>query len=120
VRGGRELGQVEADLGEDDLSSTRADAGDLVQPLESGGAALITAAVVAVRFGNLLDELVDTGSQPIDLFAEHVDLIEEHASEFGMVLVEATGECLAQRRALRAHLPESEIGNGLRVPIAGD
>ena len=74
---------------------------------------------MAMRFGNLLDEFVDTGSQPIDLLAEHVDLIEEHACELGVVLVEATGECLAESRALRAHLPEGEIGKDLRVPLAG-
>ena len=85
VHGAQELGHVEADLGEDDLGSTWADAGDLVQPLHSAEASQITVAVVAVRFGNLLDELFDTGSQPIDLLTEHVDLIEEHACEFGMV-----------------------------------
>ena len=93
---------------------------DLVQPLEHGGASSSATGLMATRFGNLLEEFIDTGSQPIDLLAESVDLIEEHACELGVVLVEATGECLAQGRALRTHLPESEIGKDLRVPLAGD
>ena len=57
MSGGREPGHVKVDLGEDELGGTWADAGDLVQPLEHGGASSGAAGVMAVRFGNLRDGL---------------------------------------------------------------
>jgi hypothetical protein len=49
-----------------------------------------------------------------------VDMIEEHAGEFGVVSVKSACQGFPQRGTLWTHLAEREIGQHLGVALAGD
>ena len=126
VRGGRELGHVQADLGEDDLRGGRADAGDFTEAFDRvrpagrrcGLFGRVPAAWV-VRFGRL-QQVVDAGGEGADLRRQCVDLSEQHPGQFGVVVVEAPVERLDQRRSLGLHPAPGQVGEAPRVTLAGD
>src|SRR5262245_63691941 len=101
MSGGREPGHVRADLGEDDLGTFDADAGDLGEALRGGQARPRRSAgwpgrVVAgglvwlpavggrgwLHAGDLGDKFVDPAGEPVDLAVQGVDLIEQDLRQF--------------------------------------
>jgi hypothetical protein len=68
------------------------------------------------RGGVFLDPLGD----PLDLGGQHVDLVQEHLGDLGVVVVEEPGQRLDERRVLGAHPAARRPGRHLGVPFTGD
>lgn len=100
LTGGRELGHVKPELGDDRLGGADADAGDLVEPGERGERARLAVWGAGARFSGFLgggdrrDERIDAHGERVDLDGQRIDLIEQHRCELGVVLVEAARQRL--------------------------
>src|SRR6478752_4309963 len=70
--------------------------------------------------GDLRDQRLDPEGERVDLRREGVDLVEQHPCELGVVVVEAAGQRLDERSALDSHALACELGEQLRVALAGD
>ena len=68
--------------------------------------------------GNVGDDLLGPGVEPLDLGGEAVDLAEQNVGEFAVVLVEAAGECLDQGSAFDAQPSFGQLGEHGRVTLA--
>ena len=64
--------------------------------------------------------LGDAGGEIVDVGAQGVDLAEEHAGQFGVVFVEATGEGLDECGVLGPHPSFGHAGEHARITLAGD
>jgi len=64
--------------------------------------------------------LLDRVGELRDLRVEEVDVGEDRADPQPVVLIEMTGQGLAQRRDLLAHLPARELGQDVGIGFAGD
>jgi hypothetical protein len=63
-----------------------------------------------LRFGHRREELFGSFGQPIDLDRQGVDLIEQHAGDLGMVVIEASGERFDQGGPFGLHPTPRELG----------
>jgi hypothetical protein len=85
---GWEAAHVQADLGDHRGRGHRAEAGDLIEPVN--------------RRGERGDHLLGHRLQIGDVGAEPVDAGQHLAQQRGVVVGEVAGECLLQRRELAA------------------
>ncbi len=97
--GGRELGHVEPDLGDDDLGGAGPDAGHLIETVDGwrwAGCDLSGLGIGGpLMSGQLFDELVHAGRDPVELLAESVDLVEQNPGKLAVMGVEPASQCLA-------------------------
>ena len=101
-----EAGHVGADLADDALGAAALDAGDRAQQLN--------------RRRERADLLLDHAGELLDLLVEEVDVAQDRADPQPVMRVEVPGQRLAQRGDLLAHLPARELGEHVRVGLAGD
>jgi len=106
VGGAREAGHVDADLGDDHLSSSLPDAGDGRQR--------------GCRFNKRGHQFVHFLVQAGDHRGQFVDVVEVHAGQEGVVVFEAPDEGLAEPSDLGPHPGEAHVGEDLGVSLAGD
>jgi hypothetical protein len=127
MTGGRKLAHVQSDLGEHDLGGFGTDAGNLVEPgdrgqrpsTRRGGGVVVGAAVGGwLRGGDLGDEPVDPGGEVLDLGAECVDLVQQQAGQFGVVVIEASGRAWTRAARLTRIRPRASSASsvGSRCP----
>jgi hypothetical protein len=103
------------------ISSSRATAGSTAASLAAAG--LRPGGAVGVHppgGGDLGDQLARAGGQLVDLPGQGVDLVQEHAGELGVVVLELPVQGLGEFLALGAHLADGQVREGLRVPLPGD
>ena len=133
VRGSGEATHVETDLGDDDLRCSFGDPGYLVEALhgaETAGVGVVVDWYVADGprgmvgwwggFGELGDELLDASGEPVDLLGAGVDLVQQELGQVCVVIIEAAVERFEQRCPFGVELPSSQVGERLRVALAGD
>jgi hypothetical protein len=133
-------GHVQPYFGEDDLRTMWPDAGDLIEASHrrqqrglgapsrqvgvDGDQAAVGGVAVAgfggLRVGHGGQQLFDAGGEDGDLHGEGVDLIEQHPREFGVVVVEPSGQRLGHGGPLDLQLAARQIGEPMRVAFPGD
>jgi hypothetical protein len=97
---------IGADLGDDALRAAVLDAGDCAQQLN--------------RRVERADRVLDDAGELLDLLVEEIDVPQDRADPQPVVGVEVSGERFAQGGDLLAHLSARQIGENLRVGLAGD
>ena len=70
--------------------------------------------------GNVGDDLLGSGVEPLDLGGEAVDLAEQNVGELGVVLIEAAGEGLDQGRILDPQPSFGQLREYARVAFSRD
>jgi hypothetical protein len=128
---GREPAHVQADLGDQAEGHLTAEAGDLVKAVGGGedggvraasgarsGGAVLVHAPGCWNHGEMGLDLVFQGA---DLGVQELDGAQVGGGGERVLLPEPhAGERLRQVRPLRPHRPHRELGQGARVPLAGD
>ena len=104
-RGGKAR-HVGADLADDAFGAAVLDADDRAQQLN--------------RRRDRADLLFDHAGELFDLLVQEIDVAQDRSDPQPMVGVEVSGERLAQRGDLLAHLLARQLGEHVRVGLAGD
>jgi hypothetical protein len=70
--------------------------------------------------GDLGDQLGGAGGKLVDLPGQGVDLVQEHAGELGVVVLELPVQGLGELLALGPHLADRQVRDRPWVTLAGD
>jgi hypothetical protein len=75
---------------------------------------------LAAGGGDRRNRLLDQHGELVDLAAEGVDLVQQHPRQLCVMIVEAAGEGLHQGGVLDAEPSSGQLGQHLRIALAGD